>query len=82
MEQVYKLGKMKTTSSSGILKNIYHNGSYLLFGKRKLESLKCHMKNSSYIVDRHPYIYECWQKSCNLLEEWVGLPGEWGSRKS
>ena len=47
MEQVYKLGKMKTTSSSGILKNIYHNGSYLLFGKRKLESLKCHMKNSS-----------------------------------
>ena len=59
MEQVYKLGKMKTTSSSGILKNIYHNGSYLLFGKRKLESLKCHMKNSSYIVDRHPYIYEC-----------------------
>ena len=38
MEQVYKLWKMKTASSSGILKTIYHNGSYLLlFRKRKLQ---------------------------------------------
>ena len=36
MEQVYKLWKMKTTSVSGILKTVYHNGNYLLlFGKRK-----------------------------------------------
>ena len=38
MEQVYKLWKMKTSSSSGILRTIYHNGSYLLFEKRKLQS--------------------------------------------
>ena len=38
MERVYKQWKMKTASSSGILKIIYHNGSYvLLFGKRKLQ---------------------------------------------
>ena len=41
MEQVYKLRKMKTTSSSGILQNIYHNGSYLLLlGKSKLHSFE------------------------------------------
>ena len=28
---------MKETSSSGILKTIDYNGSYLLFGKRKLQ---------------------------------------------
>ena len=40
-EQVSKLWKMKTTSSSGILKTMYHNGSYLLlFGKRKLQSFE------------------------------------------
>ena len=38
MEQLYKLSQMKTTSSSGILKTVQHNGSYLLlFGKRKLQ---------------------------------------------
>ena len=32
---------MKPTSSSGILKTIYHNGSYLLlFDKRKLQSFE------------------------------------------
>ena len=32
---------MKPTSSPGILKTIYHNGSYLLlFGKRKLQSFE------------------------------------------
>ena len=32
---------MKRTSSSGILKTIYHKGSYLLvFGKRKLQSFE------------------------------------------
>ena len=41
MEQVSKLWKMKTTSSSGILKTMYHNGSYLLLsGKRKLQSFE------------------------------------------
>ena len=41
MEQLYKLWKMKTTSSSGILKTIYRNGSYLmLFGNRKLLSFE------------------------------------------
>ena len=36
MEQAYKLWKIKPTSSSGILKTIYHDGSYLfIFGKRK-----------------------------------------------
>ena len=41
MEQVYKLWKMKTTSSSGILKTIHQNSSYLLiFGKRKLCSFE------------------------------------------
>ena len=40
-EWVYKLSKMKTTSSSGILKTAYYNGSYaLLFRKRKLLSNK------------------------------------------
>ena len=35
MEQVYKLWKMKTSSSSGILKTKYYNdSSLLLFGKR------------------------------------------------
>ena len=39
--QVYKLWKMKTTSSSGILKTLYHNGNYLLlFGKRELQSFE------------------------------------------
>ena len=37
MEQVYKLWKMKTSSSSGILRALYHNGN-LLFEKRKLQS--------------------------------------------
>ena len=33
--------KIKTTSSSRILKTIYHNGSYLLlFGKRKVQSFE------------------------------------------
>ena len=37
IEQVYKLWKIKSTSSSGILKTIYHNDNYLLlFGKRQL----------------------------------------------
>ena len=37
MEQVLKLWKTKATSSSGILKTVYHNGSYLLlFGNTKL----------------------------------------------
>ena len=41
MAKVYKLWKVKTTSSSGILKTIYHNWSYLLlFGKRKLISFE------------------------------------------
>ena len=40
MEKVYKLWKMKTTGSFGILKIIYYNGSYLLFGKRKLQSFE------------------------------------------
>ena len=41
MEQEYKLWKIKAISSSGILKTIYHNGSYLLlFGKRKLQSFE------------------------------------------
>ena len=41
MEKVYKLCKMKTTSSAGILKITYYNGSYLLlFVKRKLQSLE------------------------------------------
>ena len=32
---------MKTTSSSGIIKTIYHNGGYLLlFGKRKSQSFE------------------------------------------
>ena len=32
---------MKTSSNSGILKTIFHNGGYLLlFGKRKLQSFK------------------------------------------
>ena len=32
---------MKTTSSSGILKTVYHNGRYLLlFGKKKLQSFE------------------------------------------
>ena len=40
-EQVHKLWKVKTTSSSGILKTIYHNGNYLLlFEKRKLQSFE------------------------------------------
>ena len=39
MEQVYILWKTKTTSSSGMLKAIYHNDScLLLFGMRKLQS--------------------------------------------
>ena len=47
MEQVYKLWKMKITSSSGIFTTIYHNDSYLLlFGKRKLHSLKSQRGNS------------------------------------
>ena len=41
MEQIKKLWKMETTTSSGILKTIYHNSSYLLlFGKRKLQSFE------------------------------------------
>ena len=41
MEQENKLWKMKTTSSSGILKTIYHNSGYLLlFGKIKLQSFE------------------------------------------
>ena len=40
-EQVHKLWKVKTTSSSGTLKTIYHNGNYLLlFEKRKLQSFE------------------------------------------
>ena len=39
IEQVYKLWKIKSTSSSGILKTIYHNDNYLLlFGKRQLQN--------------------------------------------
>ena len=38
MEHVCKLWKLKTSSSSEILKTVYHNVScLLLFGKRKLE---------------------------------------------
>ena len=41
MEQIYKLWKMKTSSSSGILKNISDSDIYLLlFGKRKLQSFE------------------------------------------
>ena len=41
MEQVCKLWKIKTTSSSGVLKTMHHNGSYLLlFGKRNLQSFE------------------------------------------
>ena len=41
MEHVYKLWKLKTGSSSEMLKTVYHNGScLLLFGKRKLESFE------------------------------------------
>ena len=41
MEQEYKLWIMETISSSGILKTVYHNGSYLLlFRKRKLQSFE------------------------------------------
>ena len=36
MEQVYKLWKMGTTSSSGILKTLYHMAVILLLGKRKI----------------------------------------------
>ena len=33
--------KIKTTRSSGILKTVYHNGSYLLlFGKRKVQNFE------------------------------------------
>ena len=35
-----KIWKMKTSSSSGTLKTLYHNGSYLLFGNRKLKSFQ------------------------------------------
>ena len=39
IEQVYKQWKIKSTSSSGILKTIYHNDNYLLlFGKRQLQN--------------------------------------------
>ena len=48
MEQVYKLWKMRTTSSSGILKTIYHNGSYIVTWKEKnYKVLKFHGNNSS-----------------------------------
>ena len=40
---------MKTTSSFGILKTLYHNGSYLLlFEKKKIKVLKFHRNDSSY----------------------------------
>ena len=48
MEQVYKLWKIRAARSSGILKTIYHDGSYLyLFGKRKLQSFEFHRNNFS-----------------------------------
>ena len=40
MEQENKLWKMKTTSSYGILKIIYHYSSLLLFEKIKLQSFE------------------------------------------
>lgn len=41
MEQLYIPRKMKTASSSGTLRNTYHNGSYLLLSqKRKLRRLE------------------------------------------
>ena len=41
MKQVNKLWKMKATSSPGISKIIYRNGSYLLlFQKQKLQSFE------------------------------------------
>ena len=41
MEQVCILWKMKLTITSGILKTVNHNGSYLmLFRKRKLLSFE------------------------------------------
>ena len=52
-EQVYKLWKIKTTSSSEILKTIYGHGSYLLllernFGRENYKVLKFHRNNFSY----------------------------------
>ena len=41
VEQVCELWKIKTTSSSGVLKIMHHNGSYLLLlGKRNLQSFE------------------------------------------
>lgn len=39
---------MKTSSSSGTLKTLYRNGSYLLFGNRKL-------KNFSNFIGEIPF---------------------------
>ena len=39
---------MKTTSSSGIYKNIYHDGSYLERENDKV--MKFHANNSSYLA--------------------------------
>ena len=46
MVQVYKLWKMKRTSSSGILKAIYQNGCYL--DRENYNFLKLYRNNSFY----------------------------------
>ena len=60
---------MKTTSNSGILKTIYHNGSYLLLlGKRKLQILKFHRNNfSSFKTNASLFYAPPYSKRCTLM---------------
>ena len=53
---------MKTTSSSGILKTVYHNGRYLLlFGKKNYKVLKYLRNDSSYFKTGNPSFKGCLQ---------------------
>ena len=51
---------METTTSSGILKTIYHNSSYLLlFGKRKLQSFEILLEEIPHTLKQAPPSNKC-----------------------
>ena len=62
MHQVYKLWKMKVTSSCGNFKTLHNDGTYLLLEREYYRVSKFYVNNSSY-VEISAYLF--WTLSSN-----------------